>query len=193
MARVVEATNYVLRKYGVEELNREEFRRSFTLPYDEFYKEFLPGISLEEIEVVFREGFALSGADVPVLEHGREFLEFLKDRGERMFVLTSMCSIAFGEQLDGHGLGDYFESTYSGVLDKRDVIVGILEENSLMKDETVFVGDMTHDVLTAHYGGISSVGVLTGYNHREVLEAVNPNYLVKDLAELRKMLERDEF
>lgn len=189
MALVVDATNHVLRIYGADELDRESFRRSFRLPYEEFYAECLPGVALEELEGHFREGFAISGAVVPILPFAREFLDFLKERGERMFVLTSMCSIAFSEQLEELGLGDYFEATYSGVLDKREVIGGILSDHELVQGETVFVGDMTHDVLTAHHGGIGSVGVLTGYNHREVLESSKPNLLLANLGELRDVID----
>ena len=85
---VLDATNYVFRKYGVVELSREEFRKSFCLPYEDFYKEFIPGVELDELEVCFREGFAVSEIGVPLLEHSREFLDFLKERGARIFVLT---------------------------------------------------------------------------------------------------------
>jgi len=92
--------------------------------------------------------------------------------------------------MDDFGLRHHFEATYSGVLDKRDLILQILQTHALDPTETAFVGDMTHDVETARHGGISSIAVLTGYNHAEVLAAVRPDLTVPDLGVLRSLLDR---
>ena len=60
----------------------------------------------------------------------------------------------------------------------------------LVPEETAFVGDMTHDVETARHGGVSSIAVLTGYNHAEILAAVRPDITVPDLGVLRTLLDR---
>jgi phosphoglycolate phosphatase-like HAD superfamily hydrolase/8-oxo-dGTP pyrophosphatase MutT (NUDIX family) len=187
---VIEATNFVLAKYGIGPMDREEFRRRFRLPYREFYQEMLPGIPLEELEEHFRPAFDGAEATVFVLPHAREKLDWCRRLGIRTFVLTSMDAIAFARQLEEFGLKGHFEATYSGVLDKRDVIHRILEAHGLAPEETAFVGDMTHDVETARHAGISSIAVLTGYNHPEVLAAVRPDLTVPDLGVLRGIFER---
>lgn len=188
MALVICATNHVMRIYERPEWERESFRRSFRLPYDEFYREHLPEVDLEELEGHFRHGFAISKETVPVLPHAKEFLEFLHTQKSRMFVLSSMCEKAFAEQAKELDMSHYFEETYAGVLDKRERIGEIISLHGLDPSRTIFVGDMTHDVETAHHGGIYSAGVLTGYNHREVLESVKPTLLLEDLAEFKTML-----
>lgn len=188
MALVISATNHVMRLYGKPEWQRESFRLSFCLPYEKFYAEHVPGVDLDDIETHFREGFAIATDAVPVLPHAEDFLSYLKGNENRMFVLTSMCEVAFGEQVEDLSLNHFFEKTYAGVLDKREVIASLLKENGLDPECTIFVGDMTHDIETAHHGGIYSAGVLTGYNHRAVLEAVNPSLLFEDLAEFKNVL-----
>lgn len=187
---VIEATNAVLEKYGKAPYDREGFRRSFRLPYREFYEEVLPGVALEELEGHFRPAFDGATSLVTVLPFAREKLEWARGRGLRMFVLTSMDPLAFARQLEDFGMGDFFESTYSGVLDKREMIEEILENHGLVKDETAFVGDMTHDVETARHGGISSIAVLTGYQHAEVLAGVRPDITVPDLGVLVKLFDK---
>lgn len=187
---VIEATNAVLEKYSIAKLDREAFRRCFRLPYREFYAELLPNIPLEELEAHFRPAFDNAVTPVTVLPHAREKLEWCTALGIRTFVLTSMDTIAFERQMDDFGFRHHFEATYSGVLDKRDVIHRILETHGLNPDETAFVGDMTHDVETARHGGISSIAVLTGYNHAEILAAVRPDITVPDLGVLRGLLDR---
>jgi len=190
MGPVIEATNIVLEKYGVEPYDREGFRRSFRLPYHEFYEELLPGIELAELEAHFRPAFDGATSLVTVLPHAREKLEWAKQRGMRMFVLTSMDPTAFERQLNEFGMQDFFEETYAGVLDKRKLIEQILDTHLLHKDETAFIGDMTHDIETARHGGISSIAVLTGYHHAEVLAAVRPDITVPDLGVLVKLFDR---
>lgn len=182
MALVISATNHVMRVYEKPEWERESFRLSFRLPYEEFYAEHLPGVALDELESHFREGFAIATDAVPVLPHAENFLTYLQGQQSRMFVLTSMCSVAFEEQVNDLSLSRFFEKTYAGVLDKRELITSLLVENGLDPQRTIFVGDMTHDIETAHHGGIHSAGVLTGYNHREVLESVLPSLLFEDLS-----------
>ncbi len=190
MGPVIEATNLVLEKYGIEPYDREGFRRSFRLPYHEFYEELLPGVELAELEAHFRPAFDGAVTPVTVLPHAREKLEWARNRGMRMFVLTSMDPTAFEKQLDAFGMRDFFEQTYAGVLDKRHLIEEILETHRLHKDETAFIGDMTHDIETARHGGISSIAVLTGYHHAEVLAAVRPDITVPDLGVLVKLFDR---
>ena len=187
---VIEATNAVLGKYEIAALDREAFRRVFRLPYREFYAELLPNIPLEELEAHFRPAFDNALAPVTILPHAREKLEWCTALGIRCFVLTSMDTPAFERQMDEFGLRQHFEATYSGVLDKRDIIHRILASHGLDPSETAFVGDMTHDVETARHGGISSIAVLTGYNHAEILAAVRPDLTVPDLGVLRTLLDR---
>ncbi len=187
---VIEATNAVLAKYEIAALDREQFRRAFRLPYQDFYAEQLPGIPLEELEAHFRPAFDAAITPVTILPHAREKLEWCTALGIRAFVLTSMDTLAFERQMDDFGLRHHFEATYSGVLDKREIIHQILKTHDLNPVETAFVGDMTHDVETARHGGISSIAVLTGYNHAEILAAVRPDITVPDLGVLRSLLDR---
>ena len=186
---VIEATNAVVGIYDLPPFDREGFRRHFRLPYRDFYAELLPHVPLEELEAHFRTAFAAALTPVTMLPHAREKLDWCAALGIRTFVLTSMDSTAFARQIDAFGLRDLFEATYSGVLDKREVIHRILETHGLDPAQTAFVGDMTHDMETARHGGIASIAVLTGYNHPEILARVRPDLTVPDLGVLRALFE----
>jgi phosphoglycolate phosphatase len=67
----------------------------------------------------------------------------------------------------------------------------ILAENNLPPGETIFIGDMQHDIDTARHGGIGSCAVLTGYNSLEQLRASKPDLIVEHLGELQAILERN--
>lgn len=186
----LDATNVVLKHYGLAHMSDGEFRERFRLPYTDFYEEVLPGVALAELEDVFRAAFRASAHVVDVLPHARELLEWGRDLGFRFFVLSSMDAGVFHEQAERLGLTEFFEDIHAGVIDKRLRISMILEKNSLLLEETVFIGDMVHDVETAHHGGVSSVAVLTGYDARGRLEAAKPTLLLDDLSHFRVWLEK---
>ncbi|MBK1826119.1 HAD hydrolase-like protein [Haloferula rosea] len=187
---VLDATNHVLANYGKPTMDREEFRRRFRLPYREFYEELLPGVPLEELEDHFRLGFAESSGKVTPLPHSREKLEWCRAHGIRAFVLTSMDAPSFYSQLKEFGFEPFFEETYAGVLDKRELILNLVSDHGLDPGETAFVGDMTHDIDTAHHAGLTSVAVLSGYTHAGPLSEARPHITVQDLEGLRRVMER---
>jgi ADP-ribose pyrophosphatase YjhB (NUDIX family) len=99
----------------------------------------------------------------------------------------------FGAQSAATGFDQFFEHPYIEVWDKRTKILDILRTHELNADETLFVGDMQHDIETARHGGIFSCAVLTGYNRLDQLRAVEPDLIVEHLGELREVLARQEF
>jgi len=98
----------------------------------------------------------------------------------------------FAVQSAATGFGEYLDRPYLGVWDKRKKIHEILSDNQLQPDETMFIGDMQHDIETARHGGIHSCAVLTGYNTLEQLRAADPDLIVEHLGELREILEEND-
>lgn len=191
---VIGATNFVLERFGRPPLSREEFRRHFRLPFTEFYAEFLPEVPLAELDALFHQRFVEIQDDVAPLPGLREFLDFCRAGGRRLFLLSSMRREHYEVQSAKLGLGHYFEHPYVGVMDKRAKIGEILERHGLKRDQTAFVGDMIHDVETARHGGVMSIAVLTGYDSIEKLTPARPDVVVASLHELRRLLQdgRDE-
>lgn len=192
LAMVIDATNHVMQHYGKGSIGRDEFKRRFRLPYAGFYNEILPGVPLDELEDHFRIGFANSanaGVTSPLIPHALEFLQCLSSQNKRMFILSSMDAEAFELHAKELGVDHFFEATYAGILDKRDYIHRLLNTHDLTASKTVFVGDMTHDVETAHHGAVSAIALLTGYQSKEQLSATNPDWLVDDLSHVHRMFE----
>jgi phosphoglycolate phosphatase len=189
MPPVIGATNFVLEKYGRPPLTREEFRRQFRLPFTEFYEEYLPDVPLPELDAAFHGHFVQIQDDVTPLPGLYEFLDFCRESGRRLFLLSSMKREHFEVQSEKLGLAHYFEHPYVGVLDKRAKIGDILETHGLARGETAFVGDMIHDVETARHGGVMSIAVLAGYDSIEKLTPSKPDVVVISLDALRRLLQ----
>ncbi len=182
------ATNAVLAEHGVPSMDREEFRNRFRLPYPEFYEEVLPGVPIHSLEDTFRSAFRDSPEQVTILPHAVEMLEWCAENEIRTFLLSSVDIGLFNQQAEKFGVLHYFEEIYAAVVDKRQQIGPLLETHSLKKEETAFVGDMEHDIATAHYGGVDSVALGTGYDPLERLKKVDPTHLFDDLRGLLELL-----
>jgi len=188
---VLHATNHVLVQAGRPQITLEQFRAEFCLPFKKFYDRHVPHISMPQLETWFHSSFCEAQDSVVPLPHAREFLEFCRERGLRTFLLSTVHEKHFKVQADATGFAPYLNRCYTGVLDKSKLIHQILEENKLHPDETIFIGDMQHDIETARHGGIGSCAVLTGYNSLSQLRASEPDLIVEHLGELRSILEQN--
>ena len=189
---VWEASNHCFERAGVPPLPLEEFRAEFRLPYRDFYDKFVPHVPLDELEGWFRTKFMTCQESVVALPHAREFLEFCAARELRTFLLSTVHPLAYAHQARATALGGFIQTPYSGIADKRAKIAELLADHALAPEETVFIGDMEHDIETARHGGIHSVAVLTGYNSLTQLRAAQPDLVVEHLGELRAVLERND-
>lgn len=190
---VWKATNHVLIQAQRPELTLEQFRAEFCLPFTLFYDRHIPHIPLPQLETWFHGHFRQVQDSVCELPHAREFLEFCRAQKLRTFLLSTVHRDHFAVQAAVTGFDRFIDRPYVNVWDKRKKIHEILEENGLAPNETLFVGDMQHDMETAHHGGIHSCAVLTGYNTLEQLRQSKPDLIVEHLGELRGLLERNGF
>src|SRR6516164_2182722 len=172
-------------------MSLDQFRAEFSLPFTNFYDRHVPHIPLPQLETWFHSCFRQVQDSVCELPHAREFLEFCRAHGIRTFLLSTVHQDHFAVQAGITGFDKYIDKPYIGVWDKRKKIGEILQENSLLADETLFVGDMQHDIETARRGGVHSCAVLTGYNTLNQLRASRPDVIVEHLGELKDLLKRN--
>jgi phosphoglycolate phosphatase len=187
------ATNDALEKGGVKAMSLEQFRAEFCLPFPLFYERVIPHVPMPAVEEWFHESFRRAQSLVVDLPHSRDFLVFCKSKGIRMFVLSTIHEEYYRIHTQLNGFDKFIEKPYLAVRDKRKVIGELLSENWLNAHETLFIGDMQHDIDTAHHGGVHSCAVLTGYNNVNQLRASNPDLIVQHLGELQDILESRKF
>ena len=186
---VIQATNSVLKNFGRPTVTKEEYRREFALPFEGFYARILPGIPLAQIEPVYHQSFAQYRDQINLLPGVAEFCAFSTTSGRRLFVLSTIRESHFEHQAARHGIRSFFTRVYVGVMDKTKVIHSLLAENDLSPVETLFVGDMVHDIEAARRGGVMSVAILTGFDPVEKLATGKPDLIVRDLRSLQRFLE----
>lgn len=189
---VVEATNRVFAEFGKPGFTVDEFREKFRLPFTEFYREHLPEATMEDLEGHYHTSFKLLQESIGLLPGAREILEWCRGRGMKIFLLSTIHREHFAVQGARLGLKDFFDHAYTMVIDKREKMVEMLREHGLRGEETMFVGDMCHDVDAAKGAGVVSCAVLTGYDSLEKLKGSAPDLLFRDLPQVLRFLQRHE-
>jgi phosphoglycolate phosphatase-like HAD superfamily hydrolase/ADP-ribose pyrophosphatase YjhB (NUDIX family) len=190
---VLKASNFVLAQSGKPEMSLDTFRAEFSLPFKKFYDRHTPDVPMPQLEEWFHAEFRRAQTSVIELPHARAFLEFCRAKKLRSFLLSTVHADHFKAQCRVTGFDTFLEKPYTDVWDKRKKIHEILAENNLKPGETLFIGDMEHDIETARHGGVHSCAVLTGYNTLEQLRAAQPDLIVEHLSELREILEQNDF
>ena len=188
---VLKASNFVLTQAGRPEMSLDEFRAEFALPFTKFYDRHTPHVPMPQLEEWFHSSFKNAQESVCELPHAREFLKFCRAKKLRTFLLSTVYGDYFRAQCRVTGFDAFLDRPYTDVWDKRKKIHDILAENHLNPTETLFVGDMEHDIETAQHGGIHSCAVLTGYNTLQQLRMAEPDLIVEHLGELRHILEQN--
>jgi phosphoglycolate phosphatase len=185
---VLRTTNHVLVSCGLPEISRDEFRREFCLPIRKFYERRTPNVPQARLEQLFLAKYADYQEQITLLPHTMEFLKFCTAQRMGVYIASSVDAATYFYQIERFNLAPYITKPYIGLEDKTKKIHHILDENRLLREETLFVGDMEHDIEAGKTGGIRTCAVLTGYNHPERLRAIEPDLICEHLGELQNVL-----
>lgn len=193
---ITKSVQYALSKLGVFEEDLDKLEPFIGPPLTSSFKEFY-SFDDEKISKAigfYREYFAVTGLyENKVYDGIEDMMMKLKNRGKKLVVATSKPTIFSEEILKHFNIYDYFDMVTGSELDgsrvlKEDVIKFVLSQFELPKSSFMMVGDRKFDIFGAKNCGIGSVAVQYGYGPEEELMKANPDYMVKTVQELDKLL-----
>jgi len=117
----------------------------------------------------------------------------IHSRGILLAVATSRSHHSLEKLADQIGISQYFEGMYGAEDVKRhkpapDLVNLILSRHGLTPEETLVIGDAHYDLLMGKAAGCKVCGVTWGNQPREVLESVNPDFIVDRVEDLMKLI-----
>lgn len=189
LTQVMEATNNVLVGFGKPAMTRDEFREQFCLPVKTFYDRVLPNADWAKVEQLYWEKKRPIRNTIFWLPHAVGFLEFCRAQQMPTFLLSTISEESFELHTRRMPILAYLTRAYVGVPDKVRKLPEILRDHRLSPEETLFIGDMAHDVDAGKAAGARTCGVLTGYNTLQQLRAARPDLIVEHLSELKQVLD----
>ena len=208
---ITKCVQYALNHLEIEE-EADNLTKFIGPPLIDSFMEFY-GFSLDKAREAtdkYRERFAPIGKFENEVYAGiPEMLKSLKEKGAILAVASSKPEPFVNDILEYFDLSGYFDVVVGSLMNetrtkKEEVIEEALKrldiaydgslgsENGITikapKESVAMVGDRKFDVASARDMGITAVGVAYGYAEKGELEAENPDFIAKTVAELQDYL-----
>lgn len=193
---IVRCIQYAMERLGMARCLDEQLLQYIGPPLLESFSQLLNTTDEAELRSavnLYRERYSTIGLlENEVYSGIPEALAVLGERGDTLFVATSKPGIYASQILDHFGLTRYFRSIWGCELDgtrgnKGDLIAHLLEQENLAPNDTVMIGDRSHDAVGARANGVTPVGVLWGYGDEAELISAQCKVLIHAPAELTKV------
>lgn len=181
-------------EFGFEPFNLDEVKRLRNLNSREIVRQSQSRISVFRLALLLRRLKAEVSREMRRLqpiEGMRETLWALKQRGDRLGIVTSNSSENVNAFLEIHGLKDWFEFIYTGttIFGKGKMLRRVLRDNALDAATLIYVGDETRDIEAAKKTGIQVIAVSWGFNSKEILAEQHPDFLIQYPQELLDVIQ----
>lgn len=190
---IVNAVEYTLKKYGIDEPDKEKHKRFIGPPLKVSFTKYY-GFTEENVDeaiATFRSYYHEKGIYENSAYPGVvDMLEKLSERGYRLAVATSKARPMAEIVIPRYGLDKHLEGIFAAEMDgrfgsKSAVIDHAIEEMGVSdRSKVLMIGDREHDILGAKACGIDSMGILYGYGSREELEAAGADYIVDTVEDI---------
>lgn len=192
------AGNWVCRKNGWPEHSLEEFMTMVGHGIPNLVSRFSPPevqSPLFQMKVLtdFNEYYSQHNMDLTKPYPGIvELLAQIKAEGIRMAVYSNKAD-QFSQEIIAH----FFPGTFDFVLGKRKEfpvkpdpagVKFVLEQLGAKREETLFVGDSSVDIQTAHHADLKACGVTWGFRSKESLIEAGADFLAEDAAALKQVI-----
>lgn len=203
---ITACVQYALSAFGIEEPDADKLTPFIGPPLKESFMEFYE-FDEEKAEAAvekYRERFRDKGIfENRIYDGVPEMIRKLKGNHKKLAVASSKPTVFVKQILEHFEIGKYFDVIVGSELDgtrteKAEVVAEALrllygenaEDIEEKKRNTVMVGDRKFDVAGAKAEGLVSVAVSYGYGPLDELKIAKPDYIVRSVEELEKLLLR---
>lgn len=203
---ITACVQYALASFGIEEPDPDKLTPFIGPPLKDSFMEFY-GFDEEQAQAAiekYRERFRDTGIFENRIYDGiPELIRKLKGNKKKLAVASSKPGVFVERILEHFDIRRYFDVVVGSELDgartdKAEVLqealrqlygedAGDIEQK---KRNTLMVGDRKFDVKAAKEAGLVSVAVTYGYGPMDELKIAKPDYIVRSVAELEKLLLR---
>ncbi len=140
----------------------------------------------------FRDHYLVGDAAIPLFPGVREMLGDLDDRGFLLSVATGKSRVGLARALAQHGIGHRFAASRcadeSFPKPHPEMLLALMDRLGVEPDETLMIGDTTHDLELARNAGVGAVAVTYGAHPAAGLQAMKPLSVAHSVAELHRWL-----
>ncbi len=199
IADLAESTNQALRILGFPTHTTEEYKYFVGNGVMKLFERALPEDARTEENIVkvrslFVPYYDKHNADMSKAYEGMpEILKTLQSKGAKLAVASNKYQRATSKLIS-----HYFpEINFSAVWGQREgvpvkpnpaVVNNILQETSISKESTIYLGDSNVDMQTGKAAEVDVCGVTWGFRPKEELMKENPSYIISKVDEILSFL-----
>lgn len=176
----------VFKMIGLGKISKKEFKNNFELPYMNFYNKYCK-VPKNEIDSLYKKTL-IEDINLSLFEDIPELLEQLVLSGINLYIISTHPTLSLMEELKEYSLMKYFKRVYGGVTNKVEIIQNIIKELELDPINSIFIGDMDHDIIAGKKAQLKTIGVTWGYQSEERLIVSNPDYIVSNPNEITEII-----
>jgi phosphoglycolate phosphatase len=140
----------------------------------------------------YRSRYLGAEGDIPLFDGAAELLADLVGSGFLLAVATGKTRKGLDRALAQHGVGHLFAATRCSDEDapkpNPEMLLHLMQRLGVTPDETLMVGDTTHDLELAARAGVQAVAVAYGAHAAEEFAEFEPLATVNSLPELARWL-----
>lgn len=200
---ITTCVQYALADFGIDEPDLDKLEPFIGPPLKDSFMEFYHMTDEQAQRAIekYRERFQDTGIFENELYGGiHDLLRTLKAAGMHLAVASSKPTVYVERILRHFKLDSYFEVVLGSELNgervkKSQVVLEVLRkffgDKPIQQDEVFVIGDRKYDIEAARAFHVESVGVAYGYGSMEELKEARADYIVKSVAELKKLLMRE--
>lgn len=175
----------VLLRFGIKRMSFEQYRQEFELPFMNFYNRYLPELTFDEEVRIYNKEYAKTPPPKAYLGIV-ELIKKFKSKGISQGILSSDFDEHLLVEMKRYQLENIFDYVATGVHDKEKGLRLMVKENNLNCNESLFVGDMVHEIEAGQKVGLKTGGVVWGVHMEDKLKSAKPDFVFHNLDELEK-------
>ena len=190
----LQATNLTLVHFGAEPVDEATYQRDFRLPIENFYQPRIGQVDRETIDQVFFDNYRQLASESGLFANAELLIRMLHWRGLTLGIVSTMAGDILESLLRSLNLRDQFEFVRGDAADKIPVLteIGAQAAGGIGADQTLYIGDMVHDIEAAKAAGMISGAALYGYSELNDLDRANPDHRYKSIDAILSQLDREQ-
>jgi len=176
----------MLAEFGVKPISPAEIKSSFDNPYMKFWNKHLPELTKEKQDILYKKYIHQVG-EADVYKNSKEVINYLHDHGYKIFVVSSDWPSKLLPEIEKSGFAELITKVVGETHEKKYAIVSLINDFSLDKEQTFYVGDTSGDVEAGKFAGVKTIGAAWGFQDRDKLAQAKPDFLMDDIIEIKNI------
>jgi haloacid dehalogenase superfamily, subfamily IA, variant 1 with third motif having Dx(3-4)D or Dx(3-4)E len=192
---IFKTTLKALKHIGIkDELKWDAFNKKIGAHFKEIFDEL--DVNVEDLEHfinVYKSFYFDFITDTSIYDGVLDTLKYLKTEGIKVALLTTKAQDQADLIIDYFGLREYFDMVTGrraghGIKPDPEPLLFICSELNVAANKTVMVGDSELDINCGKNAKAKTCAVSYGFRGKEALLAENPDWLINNMTDLKKII-----